>query len=197
MRLPLPYDPRTIIAAGIDLGFKSDHSAIIVAAFDGELYRVVDLLELRPQRGQPLLPSAVIASFAETARRYGATSLIGDRHYEQAVREYLGAHGLTLVAGADGLNGKLATYTRARALIHEGKVRIPNNARLIAQLKAVVSKPTPGGGLSISSPRRVNNGHGDIVSALVLSLAALPTSYVEPWMQNLIANDIKPLFVAA
>jgi hypothetical protein len=33
-----------------------------------------------------------------------------------------------------------------------------------------VSKPTPGGGLSITSPRRAGTGHGDLVSALVLAL---------------------------
>lgn len=194
--LPMPYENRAVVAAGADFGFKSDSSALIVAQFDGELYRVADLLELRPQRGQPLQPSAVVATFADTARRYHVTSLVADRHYEEAIREHLGAHGLTLFAAADGLTGKVETYSRARALIHDGRVRLPNHPRLISQLKAIVSKPTPGGGLSISSPRRANGGHGDLVSALVLALAALPSTYVEPWMRELVAPGVKPLFAA-
>jgi hypothetical protein len=75
-------------------------------------------------------------------------------------------------------------------------VRLPNHGRLLAQLKAIIAKPTPAGGLSISSPRRVNGGHGDLVSALVLCLAALPSSYAPKWMRNIVTKDIKPLFAA-
>ena len=54
--------------------------------------------------------------------------------------------------------------------MHEGRIKLPKNPRLIRQLKEVVAKPTPGGGLSITSPRRKGAGHGDLVSALVLAI---------------------------
>jgi hypothetical protein len=57
-----------------------------------------------------------------------------------------------------------------RAVMRSGKLRIPPMPRLVAQLKAVVSSPLPGGGTRISSPRRAGQGHGDIVSALVLGV---------------------------
>jgi hypothetical protein len=34
------------------------------------------------------------------------------------------------------------------------------------------------------------------VSALVLALAALPTTHVAPWMRALIASDVKPMTFA-
>jgi hypothetical protein len=40
-------------------------------------------------------------------------------------------------------------------------------------------------------------GHGDLVSGLVLALASLPTSYLEPWMRDIVTEDIAPLVAAA
>ena len=197
LRIPLPHAPGDATTAGADFGFRSDSSALAVTRFDGELYRLADLVELRPARGRPLAPSAVVASFADTTRRYGVPAVIADRHYEEAIREHLATHGLRLTPAPDGLRGKIETYTRARALLHEGRVRLPEHPRLVAQLKAIVSRPTPGGGLTISSPRRAGGGHGDLVSALVLALAALPGTHVPPWMRGLISADVKPLTFAA
>jgi hypothetical protein len=63
-----------------------------------------------------------------------------------------------------------STHTWARALLHEGRLRLPNHPRLLQQLRDVVSKPTPGGGLSITSSRRAGTGHGDLVTAMVLAV---------------------------
>lgn len=179
--LPISHDASTIVAAGADFAFRSDSSALVLARLEGDgVYRVVDMLEQRPERGKPLAPSKVVATFAELARRYGSPAVVADRHYEEAIREHLTAERLRLVPAPDGLTGKVETYTRARALFLEGRVRLPNHPRLLTQLKAITSKPTPGGGLTISSPRR-GGAHGDLVSALVLALASLPSSHADSW----------------
>ena len=49
---------------------------------------------------------------------------------------------------------------------------------VLAQLREVISKPTSGGGMSISSPRK-KGGHGDLVSALVGAVHRLETTYRE------------------
>lgn len=193
--LPLLHNPACIVAVGADFGFRSDASALVAARLEDDKCRVADVVELRPKRGAPLVPSEVVASFADVAKRYGSVAVIADRHYEEAIREHLGTHHLRLVPAPDGLAGKLETYTRTRALIHEGRVRLPNHPRLIAQLKAITSKATPGGGLTISSPRR-GGAHGDLVSALVLALAALPSATSAPWMRDRMV-DGKALFGAA
>ncbi|HSN24961.1 MAG TPA: hypothetical protein VLT45_01715, partial [Kofleriaceae bacterium] len=58
-------------------------------------------------------------------------------------------------------------YVLTRKLLHEGKIEIPDHPRLIRQLKDVVAKPLPGGGIQISSPRKADGSHGDLVSAFV------------------------------
>jgi hypothetical protein len=96
--------------------------------------------------------------------------LIVDGHYAESVREHLATHGMTLLAAPAGDAGKAETYVEARKILHEGRLRLPNDPRLLMQLRQVTSKPMAGGRLSISSPRRPGGGHGDLGSALVLAL---------------------------
>jgi hypothetical protein len=168
--LPMPPDPSAVVFVGADFGFRSDASSIVVAQRVGPVVVVADVHELRPSKGAPLQPSAVVDAFALVAKRYGATSIAADLHYSESVRELLARHGLGLVALPNGAEGKAAQYVAARSLLREGKVKLPNHARLLAQLKAVVAKPTSGGGLAISSQRRASGGHGDVASACVAAL---------------------------
>lgn len=165
----LPHDPAAVAAAGADFGFRSDSSALAVVQRADSVVELAALDELRPQRGSPLLPSAVVGQFATVAKGYGQTVLIADSHYVESIREHLMTHGLALDAAPEGQAGKVETYLHLRALLNEGRLSIPYHPRLIAQLKAIVSKPQPGGGLQITSPRRSATGHGDLVSALVLA----------------------------
>lgn len=194
---PIPRLPMKgcITAIGADFGFKNDASALVVARLEDSVCCIADISELRPRKGAPLVPSEVVASFAETAKCHGATSVIADRYCEEAIREHLVAHNLRLVPAPDGLAGKVEMYTRARALIHERRVRLPNHRVLINQLKAVTSKPTSGGSLSISSPRR-GGAHGDVVSAFVHALTGLPSPTTAAWMKDRMV-DGQPLFGAA
>jgi hypothetical protein len=186
--LPLQHLASSVTCAGADFAFRSDASALVVARLEGDICRVAELLEMRPEKDKPLVPSVVVAAFAETIRPYQCTSVYADRHCEEAIREHLATHKLRLVPGPDGLAGKVETYTRVRALLHEGKIRLPPDRKLINQLKAVTSKPTSGGSLSISSPRR-DGAHGDIVSAFVLAVASLPTGAPNDRMQRVLTDD--------
>lgn len=167
-------------AVGVDLGFKSDSSACVVVEFDGEAYRIVASHELRPSPEAPLLPSEVVACFAGIAKTFGVAHIISDGHYREAIAEHLQTHQLGLIDSPAGHIGKVESYARARAVLHEGRCVLPDHPRLLSQLRSVVSRPTSGGGLSISSPRKVGGGHGDLVSAWVLAVHHLACARVEP-----------------
>jgi hypothetical protein len=171
--LPIPRVAHHQYAAGADFGFRSDSSAIVVASFDGSVYRVAASLELRPRKGEPLKPSSVVATFAELAKQYGVSGLVSDAHYREAIAEALEEHGLYILDAPTGQAGKTETFARVRSVLNEGRLRLPDDARLLAQLRDVRSKPTPGGGMSIVQPRRSGGGHGDVASALVLAVHAL------------------------
>jgi hypothetical protein len=160
--------PPREVAAGADFAFVSDSSALAIVGSDGRTFRVHELHELRPQRGAPLQPSNVVASFASVLVRFGLQRVTADAHYRESIAEHLRAHSLSIAAAPEGQQGKATSYLALRELVNEARIVLPRHARLIAQLKAIVSKPTPGGGLSIMSPRRAGFGHGDLVSALVL-----------------------------
>lgn len=171
-------------SCGVDLGFKSDSSALVIVEFDGSNYRTVEVQELKPSETSPLLPSEVVAHFASIAKSYGIAHLISDGHYREAIAEHLRTHSLGLLDAPAGQTGKVESYARARAVLHEGRCILPDHPRLLSQLRAVVSKPTPGGGLSISSPRKPGGGHGDLVSAWVLAVHHLASAQVDPLKVN-------------
>ncbi len=174
--LPGAYNPLWPCAAAADLGFKNDSSTLAVVQYDGRFYRTVALVEMRPKPGAPLKPSAVIAKFAEVAKKYGCTYIVSDGHYRESVKEHLQEHGLALVDAPEGMTGKQESFSRVRSVLHEGLILLPKSdlvTRLIGQAKLVVAKPAPGGGLTIRIPRKAGMGHGDLVSAWVIAVHKL------------------------
>ncbi len=166
----LPHARTVHVAAGVDLGFRNDASALVVVHRDGELIRVAETVELRPEKGRPLVPSAVVGTFAEVAKRHGVRTLVADLVYVESLRELAAHHGLSVTTAPQGQCGKVAAYTTARNLLAEGRVDIAKgDKRLLAQLREVVGKPTQGGSFSITSPRR-RGSHGDLAAAAVLAL---------------------------
>lgn len=158
-------------AAAIDLGFRSDSSAIVLAAqlVDGRI-AITESDELRPESGKPLVPSEVMESFATFLKaRAGISEIVADAHYIESAREHAGKHGLSIADAPSGQDGKVEVHLAVRELLNAGRLILPNDPRLLAQLKSIVSKPTAGGGLSISTPRRRGFGHGDLASAAILA----------------------------
>lgn len=173
--LPLvltPQIPQDANASfGLDTGFRKDPSAGVVVRGNGEYYEVAECVEIRPPRGGRLVPSVTLKKLFVRAKHHRCAVAVADGHYIETVREHAG--GIDLQEAPAGITGKVGAYTDARRLINEGKVRIPaSNKRLLAQLRQVVQKPTPGGQLSISSPRK-GGAHGDLASAFVLALTAV------------------------
>jgi hypothetical protein len=169
--LPLVLEPAGG-TLGLDTGFRKDPSAGVVVRLVGTLYEVAECVEIRPPAGGRLVPSETIAKLLARATHHRCKVVAADQHYAETVREHVTRGGLRLREAPGGILGKLEVFTRARSALHEGKVKIPGgNTRLISQLRQVVSKPTPGGQLTITSPRR-GGAHGDIASAFVLGLWA-------------------------
>jgi hypothetical protein len=158
------------IGCGGDLGLERDSSAIaVVAAVDGA-YELLEFDEVKPSKDAPLSPSYVIRQrFVPVARRHHASGIMMDGHYRQSATEHLEADDLQFLRAPEGAQGKYDSYMHVRALLRTGSLRLPAVPRLVSQLRAVTSKAVPGGGTRISSPRRMGQAHGDVVSALVLA----------------------------
>lgn len=161
--------------AACDPAFKSDSFALVIVELVGKRLEVVRIEEWRPAKGAPLRPSEVIERCAEVLREYRIGEIATDGHYIETVREHFYRSNIRIVQAPTGAQGVSDTFVAAKNAMREGRVAIPDNPRLVTQLRAVVERPTAGGGVSITQPRRRGGGHGDIVSAFTLAvwLAAL------------------------
>jgi hypothetical protein len=158
------------IGAGGDLGLERDSSAICIVSQYKKRFELHEFDEIRPTKDNPLAPAYVIKGrFAPIMRAHRATGIMMDAHYRQSAKEHLDSEGLKFLHAPDGSRGKYDSYMFFRALLREGRVSLPDIARLKTQLLSVVSKALPGGGTKIIIPRRMGQAHGDIVSALVLA----------------------------
>jgi hypothetical protein len=164
VRLP-PSEP-TILSVGADLGFTSDSAACAVVERSALGIRLLEMLELRPTVG-PLLPSEVFEAFAAIALRWGVPFIVADQYYSQSAREAFWRHRIALVDTPAGQVGKGEMFTVMRRYVHEARAALPNDPRLLQQFREVQSRPTPGGGMTITQPRKGKGGHGDCVSAIV------------------------------
>ncbi len=168
--LQLPPDPAAVYFAGGDFGFKRNSSTLAVVALTDKAVRLASLLERKPAPGAPLKPSEVAAEFAVELLRYGVREVACDSHEREEVEQELSQYGISVVPLPGGQLGKVVQYRAARTVLHEGRCELPSHTRLVGQLKAVKSKPLPGGGLSITSPQSLTGEHGDLASAFVAAL---------------------------
>lgn len=180
----LPFRQGFEYAAGGDTGFKKNSSALAIVEKvpgtrdAGERIRLALLEERAPTPGVPLKPQAIAAEFADLMLGYQTRRLVVDAHERDNVAPSLTAKGCSAASAPM----KQAAYVALRAVLHDGRLDLPPNARLRQQLRDVMAKPMPGGGVNITSPVRPDGSHGDLVSALVnaawgaLHRAGSPTS---------------------
>lgn len=166
----------TQYGAGGDIGLTRNSSTQAIVGRDGDRYHLARLDEIKPARGMPLKVEAVVAQFAPVLTEYGVGSIAVDSHHRDEAALELAKHGKSALAAPEGQQGKAEMFVLARKLLHEGRLELPNNPRLIRQLKDVVAKPMPGGGMAITSPKRADGSHGDLVSALVAGVWAIGAS---------------------
>ena len=178
-RARAPLQRTEAVGCGADIGLVKDSSAIVAIAADGHMMRLVEHLELRPARKQPLKLSDVIKQFAEVCRRHKVTSFMADGFSREAAKEWSVEYGVSIADAPAGALGKYETYVALRQALLERRLVLPNDPRVLSQLRAVQRKPLAGGTFQISTPRRIGNAHGDVVSALVLGAHAVNGGMVD------------------
>lgn len=163
--------PNQTAMCALDTAFRKDPSAAVIVRNGVGGYEVSEVAEIRPDPGKPLKPSETIKALFERAARHRCGSAVADQHYIETVREHCGYMRLHEAPG--GNEGKAEMYIAARTVMRESRFKLSaTHTRLLSQLRQVIAKPTPGGGISIQSPRR-GGAHGDLASALVAGLWAL------------------------
>ena len=155
------------ITSGGDLGFAKNSSALAVVHWSGGDACVGELLETKPQAGALLKPSVVVGEYASVIARHGGSYLMGDGHYKATAVEALANENVGFV---DAPTAPADAFIAARTLMREGRVRIPDNPRLIQQMRETLARRSSGGNVTIVLPLWKTGEHGDLVAALVLAL---------------------------
>lgn len=152
--------------AGADLGFRRNSAALCVIERTGDKFKLIREREWIPV-DRPLKPKVTVSEMIATVRKCGASILCGDIHYIDLVIEELEDTGVEFVQFTVKPEEISEAFLRLKILLSEGLVDLSlASERLLEQLSAVISKPSPGGYLEIIQPT-VGGSHGDIVSALI------------------------------
>jgi hypothetical protein len=186
--LPLTPQPGDRVSAGGDTGFEKNSSTLVVVhqrtapVLDAngkqavsekgtpktqQRYLTAEIYEKKPEGGVPLKPSLVVKDFAEVMGRHGCKYFLADGHYRATVLEHLAGTGITFV---DAPSTPADAFVRANALLREGLVDVPNDKRLVRQLRETLKRPKPGGGMSVILPKWKSGEHGDLAAAWVLAV---------------------------
>lgn len=167
------------VSVGIDLAFVRDSAGAVHVerqALGAKIQIVITFVDLqRPQDQAPdadgrrrLKPSSLVSKFVNDARDAGADAVVADGHYLEVVREHASHpdHVMQTIPAPTSLAEQTNADLYVRDLFREGLVLLPNDPRLVGQLKSVLAKPLPGGTIRAYLPRRTGTGHADLYSAL-------------------------------
>jgi hypothetical protein len=184
-------NPGELVGVGGDLGLTSDAAAFVAvhrvpepkSPSDDERrdpardhYQVAELAERIPAKGAPLKLGELVPLGCAMAKRHGETMVLVDQWSLQPAREHLPS-GFSLVPVEP--KGELERFLLARELMVENRLALPAAldksgqpepleafAKLHAQLKLVLQRPKPGGGMTIYLPKKAGT-HLDLVPAFV------------------------------
>ena len=105
--LPVTRMSGAISSVGCDWGFVKDSTAAVAVQQVAKICTVSSVLELRPEKGIPLVPSVTVAGVAAFAGVYAVRSVVSDAHYRESIYEHLQRSALGLVDAPAGATGRI------------------------------------------------------------------------------------------
>jgi len=171
---------------GADYGLVKNSATQAIARPQGGKAVLVYLDELRPTKEQIVTPAFTVPRFLSKAIEYGCRTLRGD-HYLAPLREIERAKFVATLPPED--RGKVPTFeafdpnrdaqaelfAELRRRMLAGQAELPNDPRLLAQLKGTTVAHLPGGATKILLPKQ-GQSHGDILMAVALAIVACPAA---------------------
>jgi hypothetical protein len=151
-------------------GGSSDSFTLGVAHAESRGGEVGAVLDLVMERRPPFSPAAVVAEYAAVLKLYGCGSVVGDRYGGQFPVELFRQHGIAYVPSE---RVKSDLYREMLPLLTAGRVELPDDPRLHAQLVGLERRVARGGKDSIDHGP---SGRDDLANvcagALVLATTA-------------------------
>jgi hypothetical protein len=178
--------------AGFDLSARGDDSALGIAhASEGKVTLDFCNLWKRPQGQNTIDPFLVLEQACETMKTYNVSRAFSDQVLQSVVEHTVKKFGILYQRTVTYGNGAAAMWRVVRELFVTGKVRIPDNKILIAQLKSLEQKFLDGGGQAVEARR----GKDDLAVAAALAIFQayqLENNSTVPWFETLHIPAGKP-----
>jgi len=171
---------------GADYGLTKNSATQAIARPDGGKAVLVYFDELRPTKEQSVSPALTVPRFLGKAIEYGCRTLLGD-HYLAPLREIERAKFVATLppdhrgnvpafeAFDPNRDAQAELFAELRRRMQAGQVELPNDPRLLAQLKGTTVAHLPGGATKILLPKQ-GQSHGDILMAVALAIVACPAA---------------------
>jgi hypothetical protein len=178
-RSELPPEPGVTYSAFVDpSGGVSDSLTLAVAHLSRNAVCVLDsLLECRP----PFDPEQAVAQCATLLRRYGVTTITGDRYVGEWPRVRFAEHGIEFEQSA---RPKSDLYHDLLPLLNARRIELLNLPRLSAQLCGLERRTARSGKDSID---HAPGGHDDLANAVAGVLVGLDLDRRQPLIS---LNDV-------
>jgi hypothetical protein len=155
--------------AAIDAAFRGDRFALAIAHRehdeDGPPVTVIDAVDTwEPDEGEVLSVPHVVRDVAKRIRAYGAMTF-ADQFSFDPLRELFRRHGVWLREAPWTATSKPQRFSRIRAAMSDGLVRLPDDEELIKEFHAIRGRLLRSGGEQLEA----RAGHDDLAHAAVMA----------------------------
>jgi len=159
------------IIAGADFAFIRDSAALVFVSCTDGVYRVERERAWKPGE-KPLRPSVVFAEAMADVDEMGAESFCCDDHYLASVLEVTEECDVEHIRFPSASDAIAEAFVRVRVLFGARRIDLTlASDELVSELKETTGRPTPGGGFTISHPRKPGS-HGDRARAFISAIYA-------------------------
>jgi hypothetical protein len=166
---PMELEPRASLkySAFVDVagGGGRDSYALAIGHLEGGTI----ILDCIRSRAPKFNPEAVTAEYAELVKRYRVLSVVGDKFSGGFALHAWAKQGVGYKAAE---KSKSELYLEAEGLFNTGRLRLPNRATLLEQLKSLVRKVRAGGRDSVDTDGGQPEDEANVVAGLADCLAA-------------------------
>ncbi len=172
--LERPRNANTHYQAFVDpSGGSNDAMTMALGHREGD--RIV--LDLIRERKPPFSPEAVVAEFCETLRRYGVSTVMGDRYAGEWPREQFRKLGIAYPLSE---KPKSDLFRDLLPVLNSHRVDLVDSEKLINQLVGLERRVSRGGRESID---HAPHAHDDLANAVAGAISLLAREYRQPVAQ--------------
>lgn len=143
-RDPGTLDPEPVYALHLDVGLVHDRTVVAIGHVAGPRAVVDACVAWSGSRAQPVSLQALERWMVDLSRRVRLAAITADPYESALLLEQLRARGLPATSVSFSAPAKARMYARVEEYLRTGRLALPDDPQLIAELSALERLPGPG-----------------------------------------------------